>query len=96
MDPFGFGAGLSNNAPGPKGLRNSGARPVGTRFRFEAVSMVRLAFEQWCALTEFGGVFEGDGSDLFAGELLWRDAGRIASLAEEAVEAGGRDDPEKK
>ena len=46
-------------------------------------------------LSEFGAVFEGDLVNLVAGELFGRGAGRGACLAEEAVEAGGRDDPEQ-
>jgi len=45
-------------------------------------------------LFEFRRVFAGDVIDLFVSELLWRQAGRGACFTEEAVQAGGRHDPE--
>ena len=46
-------------------------------------------------LSEFCVVFQRNLADLFLCKLLWRRAGRGAGVTEEAVEAGGGDDPEE-
>ena len=46
-------------------------------------------------LSEFCCVLAGDLVDLLVREMLGRHAGRIAGFAEEAVQAGGRHNPEK-
>src|SRR5262249_31389397 len=46
-------------------------------------------------LSELSGVFQRNFLDLLPGKLLWRHAGRIAGLAEKAVEAGRRHHPEE-
>ena len=43
-----------------------------------------------------GRIFAGDLVDLFPGQLLWRDPGRIAGVAKKTVQAGRRHDPEQK
>src|SRR4029453_8605185 len=46
-------------------------------------------------LSLFRRIFAGDIVDLLPSQLLWGDPGRIAGVAEEAVQASRRRDPEQ-
>src|SRR2546429_5663387 len=46
-------------------------------------------------ITEFRGIFAGNLVDLLPSQLLWRYPGRTTGVAEEAVQAGRRHDPEQ-